>query len=109
MDKNIFKKIVEVCFIICFVCFVAVLIVFILNIIKGTISSNTILPLCSTLLCLVAIEIVHTNIGHYECPICKSKIKLRFPDFMFGYRTFNKAKLKCPNCNKKVMCNKIIK
>lgn len=46
--------------------------------------------------------------GYYECPHCKSLFLPTMGEYVKGYHTLTKRKLKCHECGKTGMCKHLI-
>lgn len=52
--------------------------------------------------------VLTVDAGVYKCPNCGEKFVPSMKDFIFGFHTFTKRKLKCPKCGKKSYCKKLL-
>lgn len=48
--------------------------------------------------------ILDVKAGYFECPFCKTLFVPTMDEYIKGYHTFTKRKLKCPECGKTEMC-----
>ena len=48
------------------------------------------------------------NAGYFECPNCKKLFVPTAKEYVKGYHTFTRRRLKCPECGKTSMCKHII-
>lgn len=44
------------------------------------------------------------NAGYFECPNCKKLFVPTTKEYVKGYHTITKRRLKCPECGKTTMC-----
>ena len=57
-----------------------------------------------------AAGVLENDAGWWECPHCKAEFKASMKDYVKGYHTFTKRRLKCPECGKTSMCkHKIVR
>ncbi len=55
-----------------------------------------------------AAGVLENDAGWWECPHCKAEFKVSMKDYVKGYHTLTKRRLKCPDCGKTSMCRKRI-
>ena len=51
-----------------------------------------------------AAAVLEAKAGYYECPACKSLFVPAMGDYVKGYHTLTKRRLKCPSCGRTGMC-----
>ena len=51
-----------------------------------------------------AAAVLEVKAGYYQCPHCKALFVPTMGDYVRGYHTLTKRKLKCPECGKTSMC-----
>ena len=57
-----------------------------------------------------AASVLEQNASYWVCPNCNAEFKSSMRDYVKGYHTFTKRRLKCPECGKTGMCkHKIVK
>ena len=58
------------------------------------------------LLGIWAAAVLDVNAGHYECPNCQALFVPSMGEYVKGYHTFTKRRLKCPVCGETGMCRR---
>lgn len=51
-----------------------------------------------------AAAVLEAKAGHFECPHCKALFVPTMSEYVKGYHTFTKRKLRCPECGRSGMC-----
>ena len=60
------------------------------------------------IIALVAAILLDYSAGDYECKKCGKRFKPTLGAYVWGAHTLTKRYLKCPHCNKKSFCKRIL-
>ena len=63
-----------------------------------------VLAFLTAVLGIGAAAVLEVKAGYYECPHCKALFVPAMSDYVKGYHTITRRRLKCPECGKTGMC-----